>query len=92
MRVWALFPQDTKYFGSGNPPLIRVENLEELLAALRAEGVPVEPKIETYDCGKFGWIRHPEGNRIEAVGASEDALMGTARCRAISSLPSYYQR
>ena len=43
----------------------RVENLEQLLQALRAEGVQVDDKVETYDYGKFGWIMDPEGNRIE---------------------------
>ena len=43
----------------------RVENLEELFAQLKREGVDVDPKVETYDYGKFGWITDPEGNRIE---------------------------
>jgi len=36
-----------------------------LLKALREEGVAVDPKVEDYDYGKFGWITDPEGNRIE---------------------------
>lgn len=44
---------------------LRVENLDELLKALREEGVAVDPKVEDYDYGKFGWITDPEGNRIE---------------------------
>jgi predicted enzyme related to lactoylglutathione lyase len=43
----------------------RVENLTELLRALREEGVEVDPKVGEYDYGKFGWIMDPEGNRIE---------------------------
>jgi predicted enzyme related to lactoylglutathione lyase len=43
----------------------QVENLEEMLAQLRDEGVEVDPKVESYDYGKFGWIMDPEGNRIE---------------------------
>jgi len=35
------------------------------LKALREEGVEVDPKVEDYDYGKFGWIMDPEGNRIE---------------------------
>ncbi len=68
MTILALFPEDTKYFGpSGSPFMMnfRVENLEQLLQALRAEGVQVDEKVETYDFGKFGWILDPEGNRIE---------------------------
>jgi predicted enzyme related to lactoylglutathione lyase len=43
----------------------RVENLDALLAELRKEGVTVDPKVEQYDYGKFGWIIDPEGKRIE---------------------------
>lgn len=66
--VWALFPENTKYFEPSRAPFMmnfRVENLEQLLQALRAEGVQVDDKVETYDYGKFGWIMDPEGNRIE---------------------------
>ena len=43
----------------------RVENLVELLAVLREEGVTVVGEMEEYDYGKFGWIMDPEGNKIE---------------------------
>jgi len=43
----------------------QVENLDDLLAALKREGVDVDPRVESYDYGKFGWIMDPEGNRIE---------------------------
>jgi hypothetical protein len=32
---------------------------------LKREGVDVDPRGENCDCGKFGWIMDPEGNRIE---------------------------
>lgn len=66
--VWAIFPQDTKYFEPSQSSFMinfRVENLDELLNALRADGVQVDPKVEDHDYGKFGWIIDPEGNRIE---------------------------
>lgn len=42
-----------------------VENLDEVLAQLKREGVDVDLKVESYDYGKFGWIMDPEGNRVE---------------------------
>jgi catechol 2,3-dioxygenase-like lactoylglutathione lyase family enzyme len=66
--VWAAFRRDTKYFGEGAQMFMvnyRVENLDELLEALKAEGVEVDPKRENYDYGKFAWIIDPDGNRIE---------------------------
>jgi hypothetical protein len=68
LNVWALFPQDTKYFQPSQSTFMinfRVENLDGLLQALRQEGVQVDPKVESYDYGKFGWIMDPEGNRVE---------------------------
>jgi predicted enzyme related to lactoylglutathione lyase len=44
---------------------LRVENLDTLLEALRAEGVHVFDKTEEYEYGKFGWILDPEGKKIE---------------------------
>ncbi len=67
LTVWSIFPHDTKYFEPSQAPFMmnfRVENLQELLQALREEGVQVD-KVEEYDYGKFAWITDPEGNRIE---------------------------
>jgi catechol 2,3-dioxygenase-like lactoylglutathione lyase family enzyme len=66
--VWSLFPAETTYFAPGDAPYMinyRVENLDALLDALRAEGVWVDDKREDSTLGKFGWIRDPEGRRIE---------------------------
>ena len=66
--VWSIFPADTKYFGEDGASFMinyRVKDLDGLLAALRGEGVDVEPKIEDTPYGRFGWITDPEGNRIE---------------------------
>ena len=67
-NVWAIFPQETKYFAPSQSSFMinfRVENLDDLLKALREEGVQVDPKVEEYEYGKFGWIMDPEGNRVE---------------------------
>ena len=66
--VWSPFAADTDYFAPSTKSFMinfQVENLEELLAQLRHEGVEVDAKVESYDYGKFGWIMDPEGNRIE---------------------------
>lgn len=65
---WSPFKMDTKYFEPSDKPFMmnfRVENLHELLAALKEEGVRVVGEVEEYDYGKFGWILDPEGNKIE---------------------------
>lgn len=66
--AWDPFPHDTKYFLPSTAPFMinyRVDDLDALLAALRAEGVTVDDKSEESEFGKFGWIMDPEGNRIE---------------------------
>jgi catechol 2,3-dioxygenase-like lactoylglutathione lyase family enzyme len=66
--VWAPFPSNTKYFKPSRAPFMinfRVGNLEELLTALKEEGVKVDDRVEEIEQGKFGWIMDPEGNRIE---------------------------
>jgi predicted enzyme related to lactoylglutathione lyase len=68
MTVWAIFPKDTKYFDPSRSSFMMnfiVEDLDALLAALREEGVEVDPRREDYDYGRFAWIMDPEGNRIE---------------------------
>jgi predicted enzyme related to lactoylglutathione lyase len=67
-NVWAIFPQETQYFAPSQSSFMinfRVENLDELLRALREEGVPVDPKVEEHEYGKFAWVMDPEGNRVE---------------------------
>ena len=66
--VWSPFPEDTDYFAPSTKPFminLQVENLDEVLAQLKREGVDVDPKVESYDYGRFGWIMDPEGNRVE---------------------------
>jgi predicted enzyme related to lactoylglutathione lyase len=66
--AWSLFPQDSKYFDPSTAPFMvnyRVENLDALISALRAEGCQVDEKTDSSEYGKFGWVMDPEGNRIE---------------------------
>jgi predicted enzyme related to lactoylglutathione lyase len=52
----------------------RVENLEELLVALKQEGVTIIGDMETCDYGKFGWILDNDGNKIELWEPIDQAL------------------
>jgi catechol 2,3-dioxygenase-like lactoylglutathione lyase family enzyme len=66
--VWSPFPADTGYFKPGRKQFMvnyRVDALDSVLKALRAEGVWVDPKVEESEYGKFGWVMDPEGNRLE---------------------------
>ncbi len=66
--VWSVFGRDNDYFGGGQQTFMinyRVANLRKVLAALKKEGVWVDPKVQESDNGKFGWAKDCEGNRIE---------------------------
>jgi predicted enzyme related to lactoylglutathione lyase len=65
--IFALFKQDNGYFPVEQKAMInlQVDDLDGLLDRLIEEGVTVDPKRESYDFGKFGWITDPEGNRVE---------------------------
>jgi predicted enzyme related to lactoylglutathione lyase len=66
--AWNPFKKDTTYFGNGQQSYMinyQVENLDELLATLRSEGVHVFEETDDSEFGKFGWILDGEGNRVE---------------------------
>lgn len=68
MTVFSFFDRDTDYFDPSDEDLMfnfRVDDLDAVLAALRAEGVQVDDRVEEYEYGRFGWIMDPEGRRIE---------------------------
>jgi len=66
--VWSIFPADTDYLGTEPARFMinyRVEDIDALLEALRAEGVWIDEKRDDSEFGRFAWIADPEGNRIE---------------------------
>jgi len=66
--VWSIFSGETRYFEPSTAPFMinyRVRDLDQVLAALRAEGVEVDPRVHESEYGRFGWAMDPEGNRFE---------------------------
>ncbi len=65
--IFALFKQDNAYFPPAQKAMLnlQVDDLDGLLDRLIEEGVTVDPKRESYDFGRFGWLTDPEGNRVE---------------------------
>jgi len=65
--IFALFKQENDYFPPAQKAMINLEvdDLDGVLDRLTADGVTVDPKRESYDFGKFGWVTDPEGNRVE---------------------------
>lgn len=68
LTVWSLADKDSEWFAPSTSAFMinyRVDNLDELLAQLRAEGVDVVGGPESHENGKFAWIMDPDGNKIE---------------------------
>ncbi|HJU08538.1 MAG TPA: VOC family protein [Rhodanobacteraceae bacterium] len=68
VTLWAPFKQDSNYFAPSSREFmlnLRVDDLDALLAKLRADGVEVDANVHEDDNGRFGWIMDPEGTRIE---------------------------
>jgi predicted enzyme related to lactoylglutathione lyase len=67
--VFATFESDTDYFGSpGQQTMLnfRVDDLDAMLAQLRANGADVADGTQDMEgVGRFGWVTDPEGNRVE---------------------------
>ncbi len=66
--VWNPFSADTTYFRPSEAAFMvnfRVDDLDAMLAQLRAAGAPVDDRIEDGEYGRFGWVMDPEGNRVE---------------------------
>jgi predicted enzyme related to lactoylglutathione lyase len=65
---WAPFNDTTKYFEPSTKEFMinyRVDNLEELVSQLRADGVTILDEMESYSYGKFIHILDLEGNKVE---------------------------
>ena len=66
--VWSIFDGESSYFDPSKSPLMinyLVDDLDAFLAKMRARGVTIDAKRESYDYGRFAWIYDPDGNKIE---------------------------
>lgn len=65
---WSPMQDSTDYFLPSQKEFMinyRVEDLEGLVAELKAEGVQVLDEIQTFEYGKFVHILDPDGHSIE---------------------------
>jgi len=65
MTVWSVAEKDSKWFDAPLMINYRVDNLDELLAQLRAGGVEIVDGPQADETGKFAWVKDPEGNKVE---------------------------
>ena len=68
LTVWSVAAQDSEWFGPSDSAFMinyRIDNLGELIAQLRADGVEIVNGPESHENGKFAWIMDPDGNKVE---------------------------
>lgn len=68
LTVWSLASPDSKWFSPSTAPFMinyRVDDLDALLAQLRADGVTIVGGPESHGNGAFAWILDPDGNKLE---------------------------
>lgn len=77
---WSPMPETTDYFKPSDQPFMinfRVQELEALVAQLKAADVPIVDEIATYEYGKFVHVLDPEGNNIELWEPIDSAFDST---------------
>ncbi|RYZ20107.1 MAG: VOC family protein [Chitinophagaceae bacterium] len=76
--IWSPFKETTDHFSPSEHDYMinyRVDNLEALLAEMKAAGVTMAGEMQVYDFGKFAWVMDPDGRKIELwepLGAKSD--------------------
>jgi predicted enzyme related to lactoylglutathione lyase len=66
--IWSIDAAASDHFAPGKSSFMinyRVENLADVLQALRDEGCDVLDRTDDSGYGKFGWVIDPEGNKVE---------------------------
>jgi len=68
ITVWHVAARDSEWFSPSKSSFMvnyRVDNLDEMLAQLRASGVDIIRGPESHENGKFAWIMDPDDNKVE---------------------------
>jgi predicted enzyme related to lactoylglutathione lyase len=66
--VWSTADGDSKWFSPSESSFMinyRVDDMDELLEQLKANGVEIIKGPDTDFNGKFAWIMDPDGNKVE---------------------------
>jgi predicted enzyme related to lactoylglutathione lyase len=68
LTVWHLADKESQWFSPSDSPFMinyRVDNMDEMIAQLRASGIEIISGPEAAENGKFAWILDPDGNKVE---------------------------
>lgn len=68
LTVWHVAEKDSQWFAPSAASFMvnyRVDNLDEMLAQLRENGVTIVSGPESHENGRFAWVLDPDGNKVE---------------------------
>lgn len=68
VTVWQVAGNDSEWFSPSASPFMinyRVDDLDGILAQLRAGGVEAIQGPESHENGKFAWVMDPDGHKVE---------------------------
>jgi predicted enzyme related to lactoylglutathione lyase len=68
LTVWNAAKPETDWFAPSESSFMinyRVDNLDEMIAQLRAAGIAIHKGPESHENGKFAWILDPDNNKVE---------------------------
>jgi predicted enzyme related to lactoylglutathione lyase len=68
LTVWHVAEKNSTWFSPSESSFMinyRVDNLDELLAQLRRDGIEIVKGPESEENGHFAWILDPDGNKVE---------------------------
>ncbi len=66
--VWHVAEKDTQWFSPSASSFMinyRIDNMSEMLAQLKQNGVEIVKGPEADENGKFAWVLDPDGNKVE---------------------------
>ena len=66
--AWHVAEKNTKWFSPSSSDFMinyRIDDMSDMLAQLKRNGVEIVKGPESDDNGKFAWILDPDGNKIE---------------------------
>ena len=66
--IWNAFPASTNYFAPSTSDFMinyAVDDMDAVIARLRAKGVEILKREDNDPNGRFAWILDPEGNKLE---------------------------
>jgi predicted enzyme related to lactoylglutathione lyase len=68
LTVWHVADKSSEWFSPSASPFMinyRVDDLDELLAQLRRDGIEILKGPQSDENGRFAWILDPDGNKLE---------------------------